>query len=236
MIWIYYCKLGADSAEALCKKINGLGTKAELVWQKDHAFEHGKKDLCVNWGATCHETNGKWLNRGVFHNKLKQLKWMHEEGVPTVEFAMQPGEGKWLARQLKHSDGSDLEQALKKGDYYVKHVDVKEEYRAHVFKGEILRFSLKMPSEKFLEKGEKINPHFKIGNGWTFSYKNYKDQVPKTLLKAAKDAIDALGYDFGGVDVALLKNGDPIVFEVNSAPWLGGEMQEAYAKRIIAAV
>lgn len=237
MIHVYYASVGSESALALVEMIKKCGGQVEAHKQHDRDFKKVAGDLCVNWGASTAKKFGDktaWLNKGVWFNKLDHLNKFREFGVPTVEVRQDnKAPGRWLARSLEHRDGDDLEQALGHGDYFVKFVETKVEYRAHVFQGEVLRFSEKRPSTKFLEPGEKIHGEFRIGNGWVFSDANFMGQVGPRMKKAAVDAVAALGYDFGGVDIAYQANGQPIVFEVNSAPWLGGEMQRAYAERII---
>lgn len=240
MIHVFYSHVGAESGLALTKAIHGLGAKVEAHPQKYGDFKKAADDLCVSWGASRSKKFGnraRWLNKNVWFDKLDHIKRMTEFGVPTVEVAYDnKAPGKWLARTIAHWDGDDLEQNLKQGDYFVKFVETTKEFRAHIFRGEVLRFSLKVPSPKFLEPGEKINEKYRIGNGWVFSDHNYKNDVGPKMRKAAVDAVAALGYDFGGIDLAYKKDGGVVVFEVNSAPWLGGEMQREYAKRIIALV
>ena len=42
----------------------------------------------------------------------------------------------------------------------------------------------------------------------------------------------AVGYDFGAVDVGIMADGSPIVFEVNSSPGMGPVTQQSYAQYI----
>lgn len=241
MIHIFYPALGEDSAKTLSNHLTALGAKATLQYAKDGEFAKEKGDLCVNWGSHKAKKFGdkaKWLNKSVVLNKLLHLKQMKAAGVSTVEFVVgpKPSSGVWYGRQLKHWDGSDLEQSLTSADFWVKHVEIKEEYRVHCFKGQILRASLKVPVEKWEWRGKtyegKAHPKFKIGDFWGTSSYDYQKEIPK-LCKVAAEAVKAVGYDFGGVDVCLLAGGDPVVLEVNSAPWLGGDAADKYAKLII---
>lgn len=235
MIHVYYSSVGKESALALTERIQSLGAPVKAHPQDDGDFSKERGDLCVNWGATASRfgTKARWLNKGAFFNKLEHLRLFHNAGVPVPEVRMErPADGKWYARRLEHRDGNDLLQGLVRGDYYVRHVDTTREFRAHVFRGEVLRASLKVRSDRFLEPGESANDVIRTGNGWVFSERNYRSDVP-TLCRASARAVETLGYDFGGVDVGEQPDGSPIVFEVNSAPWLGGEMQRSYAERII---
>jgi glutathione synthase/RimK-type ligase-like ATP-grasp enzyme len=45
--------------------------------------------------------------------------------------------------------------------------------------------------------------------------------------------VSALGLDFGAVDVALRKDGVPVVWEVNKAPGLEGGSLKKYAEKLI---
>jgi hypothetical protein len=85
------------------------------------------------------------------------------------------------------------------------------EYRVHVFKGKSIRISQKLFSE---EGYTTIKPD---------------REVIKHVRKAAKKAMEAVGLDFGAVDV-LANDTDCWVLEVNSAPGLGGSMPRLYAQ------
>lgn len=230
MIHIYYAAGGSESAENLFKKIEELGTQARMHGRGGD-FDKSPGDLCVNWGTSSARHFGgraRWLNKNVYVDKLAHMRRMADARVPVPEVVVgeRPRTGKWYARLTQHMDGSDLERNLDRGDFYVRHVDIAEEYRVHVFRGEVLR-----ASRKVLMPGFRATT-FRCGDAWGFSNANYIDRVGQNLLRAAQRAVEAIEYDFGGVDVAETADG-PVVFEVNSAPWLGGEMQRAYAKRII---
>ncbi len=230
MIHIYYANEGAESAENLQKRIRELGVRCERHHGGD--FEKTTGDLCVNWGtsgASRFGTKCRWLNKGVYVDKLRHFQQMQRAGVMIPEFRMErPVDGTWYARMCNHMDGSDLERNLQHGDYYVQHVDIDEEYRVHVFRGDVLRASRKvhMPGTP--------RTKFRCGDSWGFSNRNYKEDLSREFLQQTSAAVEAIGYDFGGVDIATTAGGGVVVFEVNSAPWLGGEMQAAYARKIVA--
>lgn len=231
MIYLFYAGVGEESAKTLQQEIKNLGADCVLVWQKEPDFLPAKADLNVNWGAyTAREYGGKWLNARIHANKFKQLDRMMRAGVPVPAFMTgKPGSSKWYARSFSHRDGDDLAKQLEIGDFYVKHVDTVEEYRVHVFKGKILRASLKVPLNR------KAKLPFRTGDNWGFSSKDHRDSLGP-CGPAALAAVAAIKYDFGGVDVALTTSGEAVVFEVNAAPWLGGDSSRKYAKAIVAHV
>lgn len=232
---VYYSKAGCESAEKLAGEIIKLVGKDKVLThsQKDPVFERDPKDICVNWGASTatrfSADKSVWLNRRLVTNKLKMLHLFTENDVPTVTYLpVMPGKKDgWYARKVEHTDGDDLGAKLNVGDFYVKHVDTAKEFRVHVFKGKIIRASLKVALD------EKAKLPFRTGDHWGFSSQDYSAALGHGK-QAAINAVEALGYDFGGVDVALTSTGHPVVFEVNSAPWLGGDAARKYAKAIVA--
>lgn len=224
MIYLYYAKIGAESAERLAEEIANLGANVTLKLAGEH-FKYNSDDLCVSWGVPVKTKTGTWLNRAVNSDKLYQLQTLAAHGVPTPCVSFQPGPAKY-ARLKKHHDGSDLVQQLSTGDYYVQHVKTTSEYRVHVFDGTVLRASLKVAC------GPQPHPIFKVGAGWGFSSHNYAPELSARLLNTAIRAVECVGLDFGGVDIATTADG-VVVFEVNSAPWLGGDASRKYAKCIV---
>ena len=235
MIKIFYAGVGEESATGLRDQLRSMGQKASIRWQKDGLGE-AKADLTelyVNWGAyTAREYSGAWLNHRIHSNKFKQLERLAAASVPVPKYMMgKPGQAGWYARTFVHHDGKDLAQGLEIGDYYVKHIDPVKEYRVQVFKGEILRASLKVPMN------DQAKLPFRTGDHWGFGTKDHGGSLGEPG-KAAIKAVEALGYDFGGVDLGITKDGHPVVFEVNAAPWLlpGGDACRKYAAKIIEAL
>jgi hypothetical protein len=229
VIRLYYAAAGAESAHKLTAIMRELGATVVEHRQKSAEFIKESGDLCVNWGGSqARHSGGTWLNHRITTNKLTMLKKFADAGVPTVKFLIgMPGAADWYARKIEHCDGDDLGAHLEYGDFYVQHIDTVKEFRVHVFQGAIIRASLKVP----LDAQAKLP--FRTGDHWGFSSADWKNDLG-ACKEAAISAVAALDYDFGGVDVATLPGGKPVVFEVNSAPWLGGDAARKYAKVILA--
>jgi D-alanine-D-alanine ligase-like ATP-grasp enzyme len=96
-------------------------------------------------------------------------------------------------------------------------VDVDREFRVHVFNGKSIRVSEK----DFLDEDRK-------------QYLTIKPTVDRRrhIRDAAKEAVAALGLDFGTVDV-LADDEQAFVLEVNAAPGLGGSTPRLWAEAFI---
>lgn len=194
----------------------------------------------VNWGR---ESANTILNPNIANatNKRVMRQLFAENDVPMPELlstqqAVQAVlDGKVvLGRPDKHSKGRgywlckterDIEKALqgtrrkRAATHFMRFVEADREYRVHIFKGKSIRISEKSFFEN--EDGEKdyvtVKPQHKIGR----------------VRKAAKEAVEAVGLDFGAVDV-LATDKACWVLEVNAAPGLGGTMPELYAETFLA--
>jgi hypothetical protein len=97
---------------------------------------------------------------------------------------------------------------------YTKAVDSQGEYRVHVMRGEVIDYAKKLrrvddePTQEELD----VRSH---DNGWVFVRGNLR-RIPR-VEKLAQDAVEALGLDFGSVDICMDKDGDIFVLEVNTA-------------------
>jgi glutathione synthase/RimK-type ligase-like ATP-grasp enzyme len=94
-------------------------------------------------------------------------------------------------------------------------VSAPREYRVHIFNGKSIRISEKA-----------------FGETGTSSTGNYTTRKPQHdvshVREAAKKAMQAVGLDFGAVDV-LANDNQAWVLECNSAPHLGGTLPKLYA-------
>ena len=59
--------------------------------------------------------------------------------------------------------------------------------------------------------------------------------ISDTLKEAAVKAVNSLGLDFGAVDICEDEEGNPYVFEVNTAPGIEGTTVEKYHTAFIEA-
>lgn len=224
------CADKSEGAILLAKTITQMGTLAKIVPGVPN-LRPG--DLLINWGTNYREGGG--LNCSVKlapGDKLSELKLFERAGVKTVEFSLtRPANGRWYARQAYHEGGSDLAANLSHGDYYVKHIDTDHEYRVYVFKDRTIATGLKEP-----EKPE-YHPYLRsMKHGWDWSYRLAKVNRMESRHVARTEAIKAIaavGYDFGGVDVGITRDGKPVVFEVNSRPGLDEYSAERFAETFI---
>lgn len=231
-----------------------LGKRAGILRAtKKQVAKHGDFDTIINWGRSERRFNGQYINtpEAVSRSSDKRLSFeaFSESGVPCPEFTtdrasaeawLQDGDHIVVRRLLRASagrgvllvgpKGSDITKhhELPDAPLFVKYVKKQDEYRIHVVRGTIIdaqqkKRKLEVPDE---EVNWQIRNH---DRGWVFA----RDGVnpPECVLRAARDAVAALGLDFGAVDIGYnAKQGAACVYEVNTAPGLEGSTVDAYYK------
>jgi len=122
------------------------------------------------------------------------------------------GRGFWLIQRpgdmVKAMRGTRRKKAA---THFMEYIDAPREYRVHIFRGKSIRIS-----EKVFDEAR--------------DYTTGKPQHEvKHVRRGAKQALEAVGLDFGAVDI-LASNTKCWVLEVNAAPGLGGSMPKLYAE------
>jgi hypothetical protein len=128
------------------------------------------------------------------------------------------GRGYWKCSTQDHVDvalaGSPRMPKKKRATHFMEYVGTPLEFRAHIFKGKSIRIS------------EKAHTGF-------HEYTTIKPTIGVDHIRiAAKQAMDAVGLDFGAVDI-LADEHSTWVLEVNAAPGLGGSMPRVYAEAFL---
>lgn len=122
------------------------------------------------------------------------------------------------------------EDALVDAPLYTIYVPKKEEYRVHVFDGEVIHSSRKARKKEIPDEevNWKIRNH---NNGFIFQHENF--ELPADCAVQALNAIEAIGLDFGAVDVIWNDRlGQSFVLEVNTAPGIEGITLNKYVEAI----
>lgn len=232
---------GSASARALSR---ALGIK-RLNFIRTN-FVPNNNDAIINWGSTEQRFPDDYYfnppaNVALATNKATALAALQQAGVPVPEFTNDPaiatewlvGGDKVVARtMLRASGGRGIvlvgpDDQLPPAPLYTKYVKKKHEYRIHVFCGGIIAVQQKRRQRDAERLDNQIRNHV---NGWVFCR---KDVVPpdNAVKLAAKSAVDALGLDFGAVDIGWNEyRGEPCVYEVNTAPGLEGSTLDDYVK------
>jgi glutathione synthase/RimK-type ligase-like ATP-grasp enzyme len=238
---------GADALkEALgIPKIRHTGSK----------FVPSSTKTLLNWGATtdrfpanlraCQIINPpERVDNAV--DKMRTFNLFREAGVSTPEFTTSKADAtQWLeggtmvfARtQLRAHSGRGI--AIMDPDHpdtwevaaplYVKYIPKKDEYRVHIFRGQVIDTQRKALRAD-LKGSEGIN--FKVrnlANGFIFA-RNEDRIVPAAVISVAIASVAALNLDFGAVDVIYnARNSQAYSLEVNTAPGLVGTTVQSYA-------
>jgi len=200
--------------------------------------------LPINYGCSRLNYSGEVLNKpeavGKAVNKHLALQILEDYEVPTPliseEEALElieegervvgrktyhmKGRGFWLLRYPHR-----LRRAKRLGaTYFLRYIEDAREFRVHIV------------GDKSIKISEKIKPYGVIkanhDNGTIFQYPedfNHK----KTLRRIAKESIEALGLDFGAVDI-LWKDDEFFVIEVNTAPALTDENSDTLDRYVSA--
>lgn len=111
-------------------------------------------------------------------------------------------------------------------DFYTAYIPNTREYRVHVFQGEVIRVQ-----GKYLDFPEDHqNPYIK-NHGQGFRFRTPDKTLLPERLEAAVKAVEALGLDFGAVDLLKGADGQTYVLEVNTAPACSPLTARAYISK-----
>jgi predicted ATP-grasp superfamily ATP-dependent carboligase len=192
----------------------------------------------IRWGNAAEFNAPTILNqRNAILNasdKLQALTILAEAGVRVPEFQRHApfDDGTWFGRSRHGYGGRDIavysgHAAYGHHDFFSRYVPNKREYRIHVFKGEIIRLQ-----GKWLDfPDQQTSPYIQnAANGFRFRTPNFALRPERTEM--AIKAVEALGLDFGAVDLLVGEDGLTYVLEVNTAPGCSPMTARAYVEAI----
>lgn len=185
------------------------------------------------------------LNRAA--NKLQALNTLSQAGIPTVEYTtlltqaqtwVNEGSTVYARGTLTGHSGEGItvvegNNTLPPAPLYTKGITTqRREWRIHVFKGVITYVQLKKRRDGWREDSnysETVRNHH---TGWIYSTAPNNVAPSDAVLRAAYDSVQALGLDFGAVDV-ISRQDQAWVLEVNTAPGLTGTTLDTYKHNFI---
>lgn len=192
-------------------------------------------------------------------NKLNSLHVMNHLGVRTVEYTNQQSTAQrwvdggglvYVRRTLNGHSGEGIElvyngqvdmgllsgniplnTSVPSAPLYTKGIfGNRREYRVHVFKNKIIHVAQKRRRNGFSDIPEYNNLVRNHHTGWIYSTHNTAELNIAGKCEALK-AVEALGLDFGAVDI-ITNRDDAWVLEVNTAPGMEGVTLEKYTDAI----
>lgn len=250
-IRIYPYKMGSRSATALRDELVARGHDVLKV-RPDGRYRPRTHDIIVGWGNS---SAARWGSMGInfFNaprfvaaaaNKLMTFETLAEREVSIPEFTTSPEEAQeWLRNgevvvargTLTGSSGAGIvvcepDELLVRAPLYTKYIKKMHEFRVHVFGNQVIDVQQKKRRNGL--EDEEVN--YKIRNlegGWVFCREGVN--VPTVVNDNAVRAVDAMGLDFGAVDVIWNEHYQrAYVLEVNTAPGLEGSTVHSYADKI----
>lgn len=212
-------------------------------------------NLIINWGMSATPVwESDVLSRGCHYlnkpstikwavNKLHALERLRQAGLPVVQFTTDREEAEsWIEQGIQHpkpivyarttltgSKGQGIHlgyaRPLPQAPLYTKAFPTTHEFRVHAVAAQRPGFECIDYVQK--KKRNKVDANFEIRNhknGWVFCHKDIVRS--DRLIRAAHQAVTALGLDFGAVDILAICAGrygpiqDFVICEVNTCPGL----------------
>lgn len=204
----------------------------ELLGEKGITFGVGRADAVVSYGMQVNTQLPALNARAGRDDKLQQLKTLHAKHVRVVPYA----EGNLhddffpaYGRKLRHSGGRDIavfcardqifSSLARRFDYFTKYVPWRKEWRVWAYRRRPLALYEKVLTYPERVQGAGAN----WANGFAFEFRQGEEHAAVKSLGAL--AVDALGLDFGAVDILEGLDGHHYVLEVNCAPGAEGPRQ-----------
>lgn len=246
MFKVYPYKMGSRSARALAQALNTRCVYPDRAYRPRHTHtivNWGSGSL-PNWMGVAQGIGARILNHpeavAVAGNKLLAFRAMHSAGVPLPDFTTdrEVAQG-WVDDSLMvverhalrgHSGAGiaikEFGQEVSPAPLYTKYMKKADEYRVHVVNGQVIDMQQKRKREGVEDADYQVRNH---GNGWVYCRENLNP--PELLGEVAVQAIDALGLDFGGVDIIYNRHHNQLtVLEVNTACGIEGTTLTRYTE------
>jgi glutathione synthase/RimK-type ligase-like ATP-grasp enzyme len=238
----------SDSAKHFAAALRNADVVCQRLRYQNSNYSGHADDLIINWGSSqyrkYHDVLGleilnepkavkRAVNKGLCFNALQEagvpiprftynylqaLDWIHQDGIvlaARTDTTSHSGKGIVISA---HGD------YLPRAPLYTQFTKSKGEYRVHIFNGEMIDYAKKRRRTDAPPIGiEKSIRSY--NNGWIYTRKNADGEaipIPDAFVDAAKAGVQALGLDFGAVDI-LNVGGEPVILEINTAPGLAGE-------------
>lgn len=242
-IVIYPYKLASASSKQIAEALRNTHGRKTIRVYPDRKYRPSGDDIIINWG-NAHRPEWKYANIlnkpeavALAVNKLVTFKKLEEQGVRTVPFTTdREVANEWRTIFERHALNGHSGAGIKvttRGNVgvaplYTKGLLPCEEYRVHVFKGEVIDYSKKVKHEggDLIESNDELVKN--KAAGWEF-LRDVKQR--EGVCKRALEAVAALGLDFGSVDVIRHDN-KSYVLEVGTAAGLSPRGVEIYAAKI----
>lgn len=217
-------------------------------------YPHGRYvpregDFIINWGSSISPSwQANKLNsvESVSNstNKYKTFVKLLEHTVPTVTYSIdkevaqswvEEGNKVFCRTLLTGHSGKGIiiastAEELVDAPLYTLAFPKTNEYRVHVWNGEVLDVQ-----EKLKREGTGRRRDYDVwnhGNDFIFA-RLHVEPTPELITHSIK-AVQALDLDFGAVDIGYNRRTNTYaVFEVNTAPGLTGTTLDKYVERII---
>lgn len=236
-------KAGSKSCRALA---DYLGIK--ILKQENSRFMARIGDVIINWGNSSHFYNYKEgshiinIPTSVYFasNKLQTFKLLEEFGIAIPRYTINSEEAMeykrvFVRQTLTGHSGAGIivvytedVDRLPPAPLYVEAIVKKNEYRAIVVDGVVVDLKQKRLSTDASEDRSRYIRN--LSNGWIFARDNV--EYVEGLNEIAIYAVDALGLDFGAVDIITDRNNKLYVLEVNTAFGLEGQTIELVGEAI----
>lgn len=243
---LMYCwKQGSKGGKDLAASLD-----IKRISHNNSKFTGGKDYTVINWGSSnppYSVVQSNVLNHpeaiGNASNKLKAFKLMKAGGVRVPNFTTDPnvaaillneGHTVVVRHKLQGHSGEGIEiinggNKLPDAPLYVQYVPKHQEYRVHVLGDKIICTQRK--ARKNDVPDEQVDWNVRNLKGGFIFARNDGHVVKDQGLKEAVLTIEALGLDFGAVDLIYNEKMDKyFVLEVNTAPGLVGTTLEDYTK------
>lgn len=229
--------------------------QAKTIRRQGSKYRARATDAIINWGRSSIPEayqKAKVINKpkavAKAIDKLASFRAFEEYGVPCPAWTTELGtaldwhtRGRVLGRHTRtgragegiavyHAPTRPLVE--ERGDepvlptLFTRYFRSRREYRVHVAGGRVIDTQQKRVRLDFAgDVDYEVRTH---GRGWVFCREAV--ELDEGAQQAAVAAVDALGLDFGAVDLRVSDKSGPCVLEVNTAPGLEGQTLQSYAE------